>query len=81
MAGLWRHAVCLPVLMVSNFRRALQQVWQHIERFPIPIEDALWIVEAYGDRDAAEAILAQRDKRGSSFPDIREVPRHVSNRH
>jgi hypothetical protein len=56
--------------MVSHFRRVLQQVWQQIERFPIPIEDALWIIEAYGDPDVAEAILAQRDKRGSSFPDV-----------
>ena len=56
--------------MASNLRRALRQLWQQIEHFPIPIEDALWIVEAYGDPDTAEAILAQRDKGSSSFPDV-----------
>ena len=69
--------------MVLNLRDTLVGagcwLWRHIERFPIPIEDALWIIEAYGDPGVAEDILAHRDKRGSKFPDIWESPRHVSN--
>jgi hypothetical protein len=68
--------------MIFSLPRALgeaaHRLWQHIERFPIPLEDALWIIEAYGDADVVEGMLAQRDKRGSSFPDTWENPRRVS---
>ena len=50
---------------MASLRRALFQLWQHIERFPIPLEDALWIIEAYGDAGAARDALAQRDRRRS----------------
>jgi hypothetical protein len=57
--------------MASHIRRAVSEavrwLWQRIESFPIPIEDALW-VETYGNLDAT--------KHASG---VWEDPRHVSN--
>lgn len=44
---------------------AAHRLWQRIEHFPIPLEDALWIIEAYGDADVSEGILARRDQRNA----------------
>ncbi|MCX7363523.1 MAG: hypothetical protein NTV97_16950 [Alphaproteobacteria bacterium] len=58
----------------SGLRHALGEAgrWllQCIERFPIPIEEALWI-EAYGSSEAA--------RRLANAQDIWEDRRHVAN--
>jgi hypothetical protein len=61
----------LAIGMASNIRHVLREVagwlWQRIESFPIPIEDALW-VETYGNLEAKEHVSGGW-----------EDPRHVSN--
>ncbi len=45
--------------MISNLRRtlseALRWLWQQAERFPIPVEDALW-VQTYRDSQSTDRL-------------------------
>jgi hypothetical protein len=60
-----RHNFAMPDLghALGNVGRWL---WQRVETFPIPIEDAKW-VKTYGNLDAAEHVSALRIR-----------PRHVA---
>ena len=68
--------------MASNIRHALSEavrwLWQHIESFPIPIEDALW-VQTYANLEATEHVSTLKAERVSRVQGVWEDPRHASN--